>query len=104
MQKVLIDAFIVPEASMSKFLDEVRKSACFLRTLPGFVEGFIYEKNEGDGPYNVVTTAVWESEEAFANARKSAVAEFKNRGFNPQEILKALGVKIERAVYDRLPY
>jgi len=38
MQKVLIDTFIVPEESKSKFLDAVRESASFIRTLPGYVE------------------------------------------------------------------
>lgn len=43
MEVVLIDKFIVPEESKTLFLAEVRKSAASLRTLPGFVEGFVYE-------------------------------------------------------------
>jgi heme-degrading monooxygenase HmoA len=104
MQKVLIDKFVVPEESKAEFLEAVQKSADFLKTLPGFAEGFVYEKTDGDSHNNVVTTAVWEDEEAFANARKSAVEEFQKHGFNPQEIMKGLNVTIERAVYDRKPY
>lgn len=58
MEIVLMDKFIVPEESKARFLEEVHKSAAFLRTLPGFVEGFVYEKTDGDSRNNVVTTAV----------------------------------------------
>jgi hypothetical protein len=43
VEVVLIDKFIVPKESKVPFLEEVRKGAAFLRTLPGFVEGFVYE-------------------------------------------------------------
>ncbi len=104
MQVVLIDKFIVPEESKAKFIAEVHKSAAFLRTLPGFVEGFVYEKTGGESRNNVVTTAVWKDEEAFMNAKRSAAEGFKKIGFNPQEIMKTLKVEIERAIYRRTPY
>ena len=72
MEIVLIDKFIVPEESKERFLEEVHKSATFLRILLGFVEGFVYEKTDGESRRNVVTTAVWQDEEAFQNAKKSA--------------------------------
>jgi heme-degrading monooxygenase HmoA len=101
---VLIDTFIVPEESRAKFLDEVRRSAVFLRTLPGFVEGFVYEKTDGAGRNGVVTTAVWKDEEAFQEARASAAKEFKKIGFDPAKIMKNLKIEMERAVYCRSPY
>jgi hypothetical protein len=51
-----------------------------------------------------VTTAAWKDEHAFQNAKKSAAEGFKKIGFNPQEIMVALKVEIERAVYSRSPY
>jgi len=51
-----------------------------------------------------MTTAVWESEEAFANAKRAAAAEFQKLGFNPQEFMKKLKIESERAVYNRSPY
>jgi hypothetical protein len=44
MEIVLIDTFIVPEDSKAKLMEEVRRSATFLRTLPGFAEGFATRK------------------------------------------------------------
>ena len=104
MEVVLIDKFIVPEESKATFLAEVRRSAAFLRTLPGFVEGFVHENTDGTSRQNVVTTAVWKDEEAFQNAKKSAAEGFKRIGFNPPEIMKKLKVEIERGVYRRSPY
>lgn len=104
MEVVLIDKFIVPEESKAAFLAEVRKSSAFLRTLPGFVEGFVYESIDGGNRHNVVTTAVWKDEEAFQNAKRSAAEGFKKIGFDPPEIMKNLKVEIERGIYRRSPY
>ncbi len=104
MQKILIDKFIVPIESIPAFLSEIRKSARILRMFPGFVEGFIYEKNGGGSCHNIVTTAVWQNEEAFENAKQGANAEFQKVGFNPQEIMTRLKVEMDRGVYERSPY
>jgi heme-degrading monooxygenase HmoA len=104
MEIVLIDKFVVPEESKSEFLKAVHLSSTFLKTIPGFVEGFVYEKSDGDSRHNVITTAVWENVDAFQNAKKAAATEFEKRGFNPPEIIKRLRVEMERAVYNRSPY
>jgi heme-degrading monooxygenase HmoA len=104
VEVVLIDKFIVPDESKATFLAEVRKSSAFLRTLPGFVEGFVYESTDSGSHHNIVTTAVWQDEHAFQNAKKSAAQEFQRIGFNPPEIMKKLKVEIERGVYRRSSY
>jgi heme-degrading monooxygenase HmoA len=104
MERVLIDIFIVPEPALPEFLEAARKLPPFLRSLPGFVDGWIYQKKEGPGRYNVVTTAVWASEAAYEAAKATAQEEYRRLGFNPQEVMNRLGVQIERGVFDRAPY
>ena len=104
MEKVLIDELIVPEESKAAFLEGARKVQSFIRTLPGFVEGFIYEKKDGESPHNFLTTAVWESEEALENAKTAVAVEFKKRGYDPQETAKRLKVVRLRSTYERSPY
>jgi heme-degrading monooxygenase HmoA len=104
MQKVLIDTFIVPEASKAPFLETARKVQSLLKTVPGFVEGYLFEKRDGAGRYDYMTTAVWESEAAFEAAQKTVAAEFQKQGINPLETRKKLKIEGERAIYERFPY
>jgi heme-degrading monooxygenase HmoA len=104
METVLIDKFIVPAEVKAKFLEEVHRSAALLRTLPGFVEGYVYEQTDGESRYNIMTSAVWKDDEAFQNARKNTAVAFRKIGFNPAEIMKNLKVEIERGVYRRSSY
>jgi heme-degrading monooxygenase HmoA len=104
METVLIDKFRVPEEAKAKFLEQVHRSAALLRTLPGFVEGYVYERTDGESRHNIMTSAVWKDEEAFQNARKNTAEAFKKIGFKPAEIMQNLNVEIERAVYRRSSY
>lgn len=104
MEVVLIDQFVVPESALQQFLQNVHFSANIVKARPGFVEGFIHERIAGDGRVNVVTTAVWASEAAMSDARKSIAEEFSRIGFNPPEIMKRLGVQMERGTYRRARY
>jgi len=104
MQKVLIDKFIVPKESKAPFLERTREVQSFLKTLPGFVEGFLYEKRDGESRYNYMTTAVWENEEVFENAKKAVATKLKKQGFDPRRTRKKLKIESERAVYERSPY
>ena len=104
MQTVLIDKFIVPQESRTEFVEGSRRIQGFIRTLPGFVEGFFHENTDRQSRYNYLTIAVWENELAFENAKQSVAAELKRQGLNPQETRKRLNIESERAVYNRSPY
>jgi heme-degrading monooxygenase HmoA len=104
MGKILIDKFIVPEPSKASFLESAHRVQRFLKTLPGFVEGFLYEKKEGEGQYNYMTTAVWESERAFNEAKSAVATEFSKEGIDPQKVMNELKIERERAVYERSHY
>jgi heme-degrading monooxygenase HmoA len=104
MERVLIDTFVVPEDSKAAFLERTRKVQGFIRTLPGFVEGFLYEQKDGESRYNFLTTAVWENDEAFENAKRAVAIEFQKQGFNPQETRKQLKIEGVRSTYERSPY
>jgi heme-degrading monooxygenase HmoA len=104
METVLVDQFVVPETAVEEFLKAAHFSAHIVKAHPGFVEGYIFKRKSGEGRVNVVTTAVWESQAAMEAARKSVAEEFEKVGFRPPEIMKSLGVQIERGIYERAPY
>ena len=104
MEIVLIDEFAVPEESMAAFREETGKIQEFISGLPGFVEGYVFEKKSGQSRYNVLTTVVWKDPEAMEAAIKSAQAHFQKIGFNPGEIMKRLNVEGVRSTYTGHPY
>ncbi|MGH8325631.1 MAG: antibiotic biosynthesis monooxygenase family protein [Steroidobacteraceae bacterium] len=104
MQTILIDQFMVPEAAAREFLENVHFSANIVKARPGFVEGYVHQRMAEDGRVNVITTAVWASESAMEEARRSVATEFAAVGFKPPEIMQRLGVTMQRATYHRAPY
>lgn len=104
MQVVSIDMFSVPPEAEAQFRKESELVRSIVRKIPGFVEGFFHEKTDGDSEYNFITTAVWESEEAFTDAGKAIREGFQKAGFNPHEAHGKLGVKRMRSEYKRVPY
>jgi heme-degrading monooxygenase HmoA len=104
MEIILIDEFAVPEESMSAFREETGKIQQFISGLPGFGEGYVFEKKSGQSRYNVLTTAVWKDLDALEAAMKSTQAHFQKMGFNPGEVMKRLKVEGVRSTYTRHPY
>jgi heme-degrading monooxygenase HmoA len=104
MEIILIDEFTVPEESKAEFLEGARKVQSFIKTLPGFIEGVLYEKKDGDSRHNFLTTAVWGNEEAFENAKRAVAIEHQKQGFNPQETRQRLNIESVRSTYARSPY
>jgi|SRR5215472_10129323 len=104
MQTVLIDKFVVPEESRLRFLETSREIQGVLKTMPGFVEGFVYEKREGTERDNIMTIAVWATEGAYKDAKKAMPGKLQELGLDPREVMRRLNVQIERGVYSRSPY
>jgi heme-degrading monooxygenase HmoA len=102
MQQILIDKFIVPTETKEEFLTRLRLNLDLIKSQPGLVETTAYEKTGGEGEFNFVTVAVWENDEALSKAKQTVSAEYRKQGFDLQEMLKRLNVKIDRAVYKKL--
>jgi heme-degrading monooxygenase HmoA len=105
MELVLIDTFCVPQASREAFLARAQQAQGFIKTLPGFVEGFLYERrDDADGQQQIITVAVWEDAQALEHARHVVVSRDKEQGVDRQAVLRQLGVELTRAIYARTPY
>ncbi len=63
-----IDGFSVPGASRSEFEAAMRRNLTFLETLPGFLGHVVFEKTTGPSTLDIVTIALWDSQEAIAAA------------------------------------
>ena len=101
MEVVLIDTFIVPEESKSEFREAAAAAQNFVGSLPGYVEGYIYEQTDGESNHNFLTSAVWKNEEAFEDAKKAVLIEYQKRNFDPEANRKRLGIEHTRSTYTR---
>lgn len=104
MSLVLIDAFAVPVDAREALRERSLISQNLVKTLPGFVEGYVHEQVAGDGPFAFVTTAVWEDEGAFLAARKIVADEYVRLGLDIPDFLKRHGITFVRGQYTRSPY
>lgn len=97
-----IDKFVVPSSARSEFIEKVRSTHEFLRTLPGFIQDSVFEKTGGPGEFNFVTIAVWESAEAIDAAKKAVMAKHEDIGFSPDEMFARLGIKADLVTYKQI--
>jgi heme-degrading monooxygenase HmoA len=101
-KQIFIDHFIVPQDAKPEFVERMNINRTFIKTLDGFIEDNVYERTDEKGNSVVVTVAVWQSEDAIKKAREAVQAEDKKQGFNMPEMLKRLGITMDRGIYERL--
>jgi|SRR5258708_594339 len=94
-----IDKFKVPPPAREEFLERVRNINGFLRTQPGFVRDAVFEQASGPGSFNLITLVEWESAAAVEGAKKAAEARYAKSGFDPQEVIRRLGIEADIATY-----
>lgn len=97
-----IDKFVVPDSARGEFIENVRSTHEFLRTLPGFVQDSVLEQTGGPGEFNFVTVAVWHSAEAIEAARETVISRHEEIGFSPHEMFVRLGIKTDLANYRQI--
>lgn len=101
---VFIDKFLLPQKAEEEFITRMNVNRDFIEDLPGFIQDNVYEQTGGDGNRVIITVAVWENEEALNRAKEAVQAEYQRTGFNPQEFMERLNIKLERGTYRELLY
>ena len=98
-QVVFIDKFVIPANAWNEFIKQTHYNRSFIKNLPGFVRDNAYESRDEKGNILFTTTALWENEDALTKAKEAVQAEYARIGFNPSELLKRLGITMDRAIY-----
>jgi heme-degrading monooxygenase HmoA len=104
MEQILIDKATCPANAKMEFIKRMNMSRDFIRKQPGLVKEDAYESTDKDGNLTVLTTVIWENEEALQKTRQAVMAEYKREGFNMMEFCQRLGIKIERGDYKLMVY
>jgi quinol monooxygenase YgiN len=97
-----VDKFVVPPESFTEFLPKVRQTHELLRRQPGFVRDFVLEQASGPGEFNFVTIVEWESQDAVEKVRPIVAAMHASEGFDPQALMKRLGIRADIGNYGRI--
>lgn len=87
-----IDLFAVPAASRGELEAAMQRNEQFLATLPGFRGHAALELTSGTTSYNLVTFAVWESEDAMRSAGDRVREEYQRIGFDMHGAIARWGV------------
>jgi Antibiotic biosynthesis monooxygenase len=98
-----IDNFSVPTAARADFEAAMRRNLAFIETLPGFLWHLAFEKTAGPSNFDIVTVAVWESQEAIEKAIVAVRQYYARIGFDPGEAIKQWGAAAEIGQYQVLP-
>jgi heme-degrading monooxygenase HmoA len=102
MKFFFIDKFIVPEKAKAEFTERMNINRNFIKKLPGFIEDAAYERTDNQGNMICITIATWENENALAKAKEAVQAEYKKQGFDMPAMLRRLGIKLDRGLYQKV--
>lgn len=97
-----IDKFTVPDPARAEFIDKVCITHELLKTLPGFIQDFVFEQIGGPGTFNFVTMAVWENADALEVAKRVVLAKHEEIGLKPDEMFERLKIKADVAIYSQI--
>ena len=98
-----IDTFLVPASARAEFDSAARRNLDFIRTQPGFLGHWVFEKTAGPGRFDVVTVAAWESQEAIDRAGAAVRAYYQRIGFDPPAFMAARGIGGEIGTFRGVP-
>jgi heme-degrading monooxygenase HmoA len=98
-----IDKFKVPRPAHAEFMERVRDTHSFLRTLRGFVRDAIFEQSVNSDLFHVISLVEWQNAEVIESAKAAVAARFEADGFNPQEVRHRLGIEADIGTYVQAP-
>ncbi|MDQ1924595.1 antibiotic biosynthesis monooxygenase [Massilia pseudoviolaceinigra] len=94
-----IDKFVVPEASLTAFVEQMRQIQAMFERLPGWRQKHLLTQYAGTGEFNVVTMVEWKTAAAMAVAQEIVQQQFTQEGIAPAQVLERLGVRSDRGFY-----
>jgi heme-degrading monooxygenase HmoA len=97
-----VDKFAVPKSGRDEFIVRIRETHEFLRKQSGFVRDTLLEKQEDSDTFIIITIAVWEDQKAVDAAKAAMIAWRQTSGFDPQQLIRKLGIQADFGVYHDL--
>ena len=97
-----IARYRVPKASRGEFAAAVLKMEDVLKSLEGFVRAWSLEQEAEPDVTSVITIAEWDSIASMRNATLKINTMNQEKGVDPQQNLRRLGITMEQWAYRTL--
>ena len=101
--QILIGKVYVPKNSIEEFHKQ-NVTSSFLKALPGFIEGKLYERFDDSGNLYWISITTWLDQEMYENAQKSLKEYYKSIKFKPMVFREKLGIIADHELYTLSAY
>jgi heme-degrading monooxygenase HmoA len=98
-KKIVVGKIEVPARSIEAFRKQVHVTPNFLKTLPGYVAGEMYEMTDDAGTLHVLSITTWEDDESYKDAQKKLTAFYKETNFDRMAFREKLSIAADYALY-----
>jgi heme-degrading monooxygenase HmoA len=101
--KIVVGKIEVPQKSIEAFRKQLHVTPNYLKKLPGFVTGEMYEMTDDSGTLHVLSITTWDNQSSFDNAQKKLAAFYKEINFDRMAFREKLNITADYALYVETP-
>jgi heme-degrading monooxygenase HmoA len=102
-KKIVVGKIEVPAKSIEAFRKQVHVTPNYLKTLPGYVAGEMYEMTDDSGTLHVLSITTWDNDESYKNAQQKLSAYYKEINFDRMAFREKLQIAADYALYVETP-
>jgi hypothetical protein len=97
--KIVVGKIEVPPQSIEAFRKQMHVTPNYLKKLPGYVNGEMYEMTDDSGTLHVLSITTWEDEESYKQAQQKLTAYYKEISFDRMAFRDKLNITADYALY-----
>jgi hypothetical protein len=97
--KIVVGKIEVPGKSIEAFRKQMHVTPNYLKKLPGFVTGEMYEMTDDSGTLHVLSVTTWEDEKSYKNAQQKLTEYYKEISFDRMAFREKLNITADYALY-----
>jgi heme-degrading monooxygenase HmoA len=97
--KIVVGKIEVPGTSIEAFRKQVHVTPNYLKKLPGFVSGEMYEMTDDSGVLHVLSVTTWVDDASYKNAQQKLAEYYKEINFDRMAFREKLNITADYALY-----
>jgi hypothetical protein len=97
--KIVVGKIEVPGRSIEAFRKQMHVTPNYLKKLPGYVAGEMYEMTDESGILHVLSITTWMNEESYKDAQLKLIAYYKEIDFDRMAFREKLEITANYSLY-----